>query len=93
MTLSPEEIKIGALHAMRHYVTLSYYGKTPAIMAARGIAEISVCSTFVMQVRNTWFLATAGHVLDEIRKDHERGIELSDFRLWDGWAIGSPSLQ
>src|SRR6185295_18818721 len=69
MDVSIDDIKVGALYAMRHYVTLSYYGKTPEIMAKRGIAEISVCSTFVVQIRETWFLATAGHVLDSIRKD------------------------
>jgi len=85
--VSAEDIKRAAKFSLRHYVTFSYYALSPEIAAANeGMCYFFVCSAFVMYARGIWCLVTAGHVLDGIFEDQEEGIELKDFRLWDGWS-------
>jgi hypothetical protein len=46
-----------------------------------------VFSAFVMTVRDAWCLVTAGHVLDGIDEDREKGFKLDTFRIWDSWRL------
>jgi len=91
MTAMPtDDINRAAIYSLRHYVPFSYYARSAEIMAARGgMAQVCICSAFVMQVRQIWCLVTAGHVLDEIDRERQAGIELVSFRLWDGWTMGA----
>jgi hypothetical protein len=85
-TISTDDINRAALHSLRHYVSFSYYARSDEIMEARGgIAQVCICSGFVMRTRQIWSLVTAGHVLDEIDRERQAGIKLVSFRLWDGW--------
>jgi hypothetical protein len=43
-----------------------------------------------MRVRDSWYIVTAGHVLEEIDNERREGSELGSFRIWDGW---SPNAQ
>ena len=84
------DVKRAALHALRHYVPFSYYARSPEIMALRnGVAYPCICSAFIMEARGIWYLLTAGHVFDEIDDHRRNGIELLNFRLWDGWGPGA----
>lgn len=86
--LTPKEINSVAIYAFRHYVSLSYYAKSPELCESRGgLAQACVVSAFVMRVRDIWCLVTAGHVLDGIDEDRKRGIQIDTFRIWDGWAF------
>jgi hypothetical protein len=88
--LSKDDLNRAALFALRHYVPFSYYAKSPEIMEFRdGVAFACVCSAFVLQSRGIWCLVTAGHVLDDIEAERQRGIEQVSFRLWDGWVPGA----
>jgi hypothetical protein len=88
--LNTDDLNLAARYSLRHYVPFSYYARSPEIMAARGgVAEVCVCSAFVMKVGEMWCLVTAGHVLDEIDAERRNGLDLASFRLWDGWAAGA----
>lgn len=84
--VSSAEINQATVRAVRHFVTLSYYARSAEIMKPHGMAQVCVCSGFVMKARGIWFLVTAGHVLDGIDHERSEGIKLGSFRLWDGWA-------
>jgi hypothetical protein len=77
------DLKRAAMHALRHYVTFSYYARHPKDAE---MAQVCCCSAFVLRVRDIWCLVTAGHVIDGIEDEQRKGFELVSFRIWDGWS-------
>src|SRR5688500_17604875 len=87
-TISSKDIQRAGAYALRHYVSFSYYARTPG--TKEKLAQACVCSAFAMRVRNSIALVSAGHVLDDIEAEQRAGLELVSFRLWDGWSLGAP---
>jgi hypothetical protein len=71
--LSAEFLK----EAAKHFVCLTYLESRNAVSAQR------FASCFVIEVEGTWFLVTAGHVIQGVRDAIRRGANLNQFFLHD----------
>lgn len=71
----------------RHFVSIHWRDVTPGKAAScnDGYGVLHDVSAFVISVRDKWFLATAGHIIRQLREARRAGQVLVDFFLNDSW--------
>jgi hypothetical protein len=62
-----------------HFVTLSSVQR----LAGREEAKVLIINGFIVEAGGIWFYITAGHILSEIRKSLEAGVEFDLWRFGD----------
>lgn len=83
LDLGEKLLRVGTA-AMHHFASLAVTVRPP--LGRSEPAWITVISTFVVEVRQTWFLVTAGHIIEGMRQGVREGYRYSKFNLSDGWA-------
>lgn len=67
--------------AAKHFVVVSYRSALPG--QAQADAGYFHLSCFIIATEGVWYLVTAGHAIDELRKNAAQGIEVFETRLQD----------
>lgn len=71
----------------RHFVSMGWFDVSPAWAAENeGRGRHFAISGFIVAVKDTWYLITAGHILEDIEAAQKRGQVLTKFHVDDGWA-------
>lgn len=77
----------------RHFVSVTWIDRTTGAResANEGIGTPFEMSAFVVSVSDRWFLATAGHILEDLRSAKTAGNRLTAFQLHDNWCANGPT--